>query len=80
MAKKEKKKIADFQQALQQNIREAVGEDSSSADSFADIKINQRTWKQFANLAQKEGVSPEKLAEIALEHFVRTKEVWFSKE
>ncbi len=78
MAKKEKKKIADFQQALQQNIKEAVGEDQSSADGLSELKISQRIWKQFSSMAQKNNISPEKLAEIALEHFARSEKIWFS--
>jgi len=78
MAKKEKKKIADFQQALQQNIKEAVGEDQSSADGLSELKISQRIWKQFSSMAQKNNISHEKLAEIALEHFARSEKIWFS--
>lgn len=80
MAKKDKKNIADFQQALQQNIKGVLNEDTSSSDSPIQIDINEKTWKKFSSLATKQNTDPQKLLEVALEHFVRMEDIWFPKK
>ncbi len=80
MAKKEKKQITAFQQALQQNIQQAVGgEDSASVQRHTNVELRQAVWQRFARMAQRRGVPPEQLAEVALEHFVRMEEQWFTE-
>lgn len=77
---KEKKKVLDFREALKQNVREAVEQSETSIEAQINVMLNESTWQRFVSLAKRNKLPAEKLAQLALEHFIRLEKMWFPGE
>jgi hypothetical protein len=84
---KDKKRVKDFQQALQQNLQGMREEGSASSPppssrppDLVNVRIRRELMEKYHKLAQQHQLDQQQFIEVALNFFLSLEETWFGEK